>query len=83
MTAGSTGSCIGAWDAVEEVVVSNLYMACLDEYLTGAGARDADNVLYNDDKTNLVGFRQSINSVFISSAAKEGVKLLQDIRNIE
>jgi hypothetical protein len=35
-----------------------------------------------EDKTGMVGFKQTVQAIYIESAAKEGVKMLLDIRKI-
>jgi Niemann-Pick C1 protein len=35
-----------------------------------------------EDKSGMIGFKQTIQAIFIDSAANEGVKMLLDIRKI-
>ena len=58
-------------------------MPCYHQFVnTPSGSQAAQDVLLKQDKSNLKGFRQKIKMIYIDSAAKEGVKLLLDLRAI-
>lgn len=83
MTADTSSSCSEAWSSVDEVVTPSKYYACLDEFLNSMqGNSEKSNILMNKEGTAIVGFKQTIQAIYIESAANEGVKMLLDIRKI-
>jgi Niemann-Pick C1 protein len=46
------------------------------------GNSEKNNILMNKEGTEIVGFKQTIQAIYIESAANEGVKMLLDIRKI-
>lgn len=74
---GGDGSCSGAYDATEGVITAANWQACFDEFINGEGARYASDLLIEDGV--LIGFKQQITLIYIESAAKEGVLVLEDM----
>lgn len=64
------------------MVKESKFYDCLRNYLTYNGEYQASNVILSEDGTQILGFRQAINTVYVKSAAIEGVKILKDIRTI-
>ena len=64
------------------MIKESKFYDCLANYLKYNGEYQASNVILNKEGTKLLGFRQSINTIYIKSAAIEGVKLLLDLRAI-
>lgn len=81
-TTGGATACAGSWDSANEIVVPSAFSACLTEFLGGAGRQYASDILFNEDKTNLVGYRIKASSIFIDSAAREGKDMLLDIQSL-
>jgi hypothetical protein len=83
MNADSSSACGDAWSTDEEVVIPSKYYACLDVFLNSMqGNSEKSNILMKEDGSAMVGFKQTIQAIYVESAANEGVKLLLDIRKI-
>ena len=83
MNADSSSACGGAWSTDDEVVIPSKYYTCLDVFLNSMqGNSEKSNILMKEDGSAMVGFKQTIQAIYVESAANEGVKLLLDIRKI-
>jgi len=81
MSGAADSDCTGSWDETEKIIESSKFYPCLTEYLDSRqGQSDASNIVMEDDKIR--AFRQTVNSIYIDSAANEGVDLLLEIRAI-
>lgn len=76
----SGSSCENSWDSVNSAVEPSLFMACLESYLTSpSGSSQASHILREGTPKKIVGFRFTVQAIFIESAAKEGVDMLTEI----
>ena len=74
--------CYKAWDDKKEIVVADKFYKCLETYLDTQGQQDKSKIKFNDEKTKIMAFKMEARSVYVKSAAKEGVQLLSDINSI-
>lgn len=64
-------------------MIPEKFMTCLSEFMDDRAGRSYKNhILWSEDKSKIVGFRQSVQAILIKSIAIDGVQLLQDIRKI-
>jgi len=74
--------CYKAWDDKKEVVVADKFYKCLNTYLDTQGQQDKSKIKFNEEETKITAFKMEARSVYVKSAAKEGVQLLSDINRI-
>lgn len=78
--ADSLSSCENSWDATNLVVNPSSYMACLNDFLSSpSGLSQESNVLREGTPKKVIGFKQSVQAIYVESAAKEGVSMLKDM----
>jgi len=55
-------------------------MACLNDFLgSQSGSSQESNILREGTPKKIVGFRQSVQAIYVESAANEGVAMLKDM----
>lgn len=74
--------CYKAWDTKKEIVEADKFYKCLKTYLDTQGQQDKSKIKFNEDETEITAFKMEARSVYVKSAAKEGVQLLSDINRI-
>ena len=75
--------CYKAWDSKKEIVAEEKFYKCLDWYLQTQGQQDKSKIKFDEnDDTKITAFKMEARSVYVKSAAKEGVQLLSDINEI-
>lgn len=57
-------------------------MGCLKQYLSTEGKFQKENIIFDKNNEKIQGFRETIRSIKIESAAMDGVKMLQDLRSL-
>lgn len=61
----------------EGVITAANWQACFDDWISGAGARFASDLLIEDGV--LTGFKQQITLIYVEDAATDGVQVLADM----
>ena len=52
-----------------------MYYTCLSEFLDSPqGSSEKSKILFKEDKSGMIGFKQTVQAIYIESAANEGVK---------
>lgn len=73
----------GAWDGVRSMVPPEKFMGCLGTFLNDPfGIQYRADLLWSEDGSIIVGFRQSVQAIKIESIAVDGVNFLLDMRMI-